>query len=544
MSELERSFTLDGHIIVAKFLSSNDIKKNALNLEYDYIILSQDLLNNESIEESVNALKSMNLIHKCIAVLRDVGVHENFLATNSIQYYYENVAPSLLVQNIVQKYTYEVQYQQTTQNFNQPQYNQQQNGYNNQFANTIPNSPFMPQQPQQQSQSQYNQQPQMNFSNNFQQGMNQMPQPQQNMGMAPNFSGIPNYSGIPNQQSQQTEQTKEKTSKESFFNRNSNFVNYKNTFVVVNSPKGGVGKTTLAIELATTIAERAKGVDLNPASKLDYAKEIKICLLDLNPSFDTMASTLSCVRNVSNYPTILNWVDKIEQKIYATMTNEERMAYDENKEDFDLTPYCNTKTIRFTWQEVQSLTIRDEATGLYIIPAVPLPTDVEKVLPDYISVIIETVKEFFGVTITDTSNNLTYFTVEALLQADEVLLVSVPNIATSTVLKRVLDTCQKQLQIDISKFGLVVNNPNRANSELDGNAIASALDIPLIATIPYDEAVGESLEKGMPYSYNNQKSKYSQAISKLAHQIIPLWNVGKRKATKASSPKKRFFFKK
>ena len=223
------------------------------------------------------------------------------------------------------------------------------------------------------------------------------------------------------------------------------------------------------------------------------------------------------------------------------MSDDDRLLYDENKDDFDLSPYCNTKTIRFTWAEIQTLTVRDNATGLYIIPAVPLPTDVEKVLPDYISIIIETVKEYFDVTITDTSNNLTYFTVEALLQADEVLLVSVPTISTSTVLKRVLDTCQKQLQIDIGKFGLVVNYPNRADSELDGDAVSSALNIPLIATIPYEQAMGASLEKGTPYSVNNPKNKYSQSVTKLAHQIIPLWNVGKRRPTKNRPAKKGFF---
>ena len=51
MAELERSFTLDGHIVVAKFISSEDIIKNVQSLDYDYVIISQDLLNNEPINQ-------------------------------------------------------------------------------------------------------------------------------------------------------------------------------------------------------------------------------------------------------------------------------------------------------------------------------------------------------------------------------------------------------------------------------------------------------------------------------------------------------------
>ena len=534
MTELERSFTLDGHTVVAKFISSEDIIKNIQSLDYDYVIISQDLLNNEPLNQSIEAMKNANVLNKAIVVLKQQGIHENYLISNGVQYFYENMSPSVLVQNIVQKYNFEIQFGQgqTTPNVG---YQQSQQSTPNPSNDALGYQPYQPQQPPHQFPPyQPNQNSTYPTGNDSSVNTNRSYEPGEN-SIQPNQNfGIPNYTT-----QMQSQEQKPIPKKESVFNNNRNVVNLKNTFVVVNSPKGGVGKTSLAIELATTIANRAKDMDLNPASKLDYAKEIKVCLLDLNPSFDTMASTLTCVRNVPNYPTVLNWVDKIEQKIYAAMSDDERMAYDENKDDFDLTPYCNTKTVRFTWAEIQTLTIKDEATGLYIIPAVPLPTDVEKVLPDYISIIIETVKENFDVTITDTSNNLTYFTVEALLQADEVLLVSVPTIATSTVLKRVLDTCQKQLQIDIEKFGLVVNYPNRSTSELDGEAVASALNIPLISTIPYEEAMGISLEKGSPYSINNPKNKYSQSVTKLAHQIIPLWNVGRRKPIKSS---KRSFF--
>ena len=154
--------------------------------------------------------------------------------------------------------------------------------------------------------------------------------------------------------------------------------------------------------------------------------------------------------------------------------------------------------------------------------------DVNKVLPDYISIIIETIRKYFDISIADTSNNLTYFTVEAFHQADEVILVSSPTISTSTVVNRLIDACKK-IDVDTSKFNLVINHPNRADSDLEAEKIASVLKINLVAELPYDENLGKILEKGTPFSINTPKSKYSQAVTKLAHQIIPLWTMKKQK---------------
>ena len=120
MAELERSFTLYGHIVVSKFISSEDIIKNVQSLDYDYVIISQDLLNNEPINQSIEAMKNINALNKTIAILKQQGVFENYLASNGVQYFYENMAPSVLVQNIAQKYNFEVQYAQHQQaNLNQ-----------------------------------------------------------------------------------------------------------------------------------------------------------------------------------------------------------------------------------------------------------------------------------------------------------------------------------------------------------------------------------------------------------------------------------------
>lgn len=496
-TELSRACLLLGHTVVANYISIEDVKKNIQSLEYDYLLASDILYQNEPLEALVQYMASINAIQKLKVVLKNPGVHEMMLAQHQIAPLYETTPPNTVISILAQEFNVNVQFAQQPQQPQQPV---------NNFTQQTPINSFVQQEPQ---------------NNNLNNGFVQQSTPVVNT----NDNG--QLDSLYNLQSSSGPKVVEETPSKFGKKNNTNFINFKNKFIVINSPKGGVGKTTLAIELATLIANRAKGMDLNPASKLSSSNEFRTCLIDLNPSFDTMASTLNCVHNTKDYPTILNWVNRIEEKIYAAMTNEEKQMFEESRESFDLSPFCNNKIVKFTWEEIKGLTVYNEQTGLYIIPAVALPTDVNKVLPDYISLIIENVKKYFDITIADTSNNLTYFTVEAFHQADEVLIVSVPTISTSTVVNRLMDACKK-IDVDTSKFNLVINHPNRADSDLEAEKIASVLKINLVAELPYDENLSKSLEKGNPFSINNPKSKYTQATTKLAHQIIPLWTMKKQ----------------
>ena len=509
-TELSRAALLLGHTIVATYISIDDVKKNIKNIEYDYLISSDSLYQNEQLDTLIQFINSIGDIKKLKFILKNPGIHEALLAQYQIMPLYETTPPNTVISILAQEYAINSQFAQ------QSQYNEQ-NLQPTYHVPTMNQNTFV--HVASASTQQNDPSPTINNSQIY---------PQGETGTSINTSYNNDQPDTINS-NEQIKNTKEE-SKSILGSRknNTNFINFKNKFIVVNSPKGGVGKTTLAIELASLISNRAKGMDLNPASKFTSSKEFRTCLIDLNPSFDTMASTLKCVHETKDYPTILNWVNRIEEKIYTSMTNEEKQAFNENRDLFDISPFCNNKIIKFTWDEVKSLTVYDAQTGLYIIPAVALPMDVNKVLPDYISIIIETIRKYFDISIADTSNNLTYFTVEAFHQADEVILVSSPTISTSTVVNRLIDACKK-IDVDTSKFNLVINHPNRADSDLEAEKIASVLKINLVAELPYDENLGKILEKGTPFSINTPKSKYSQAVTKLAHQIIPLWTMKKQK---------------
>lgn len=316
--------------------------------------------------------------------------------------------------------------------------------------------------------------------------------------------------------------------------------NFKSIMVAVNSPKGGVGKTAIAMELAFLLAARAKEVDFNPASKLAYSKKVSVCLVDLNPSFDTMASTLECVRSVHNYPTLSDWVQKIEEKIFNSLTKEEKEALLKD-ENHDFAPFINESAIRFTHEEVLKLLVHDPQTDLYLLPSISLPFDVEYVKEQYIRIILTNIRALFDVTIVDTGNNISFFTVQALQQANEIFLITNPTAGSSVVLGKLIKNLDR-LQLEKSKFNLVVNSPNGKEAELDADTISKVLKLPLVSELPFDEGVKMAHEKGMPYCIYNKKTPFAREAVKLAQQICPLWTAVQKRKPITSSRGKFFRF--
>lgn len=312
---------------------------------------------------------------------------------------------------------------------------------------------------------------------------------------------------------------------------------FRPMMIAINSPKGGVGKTSLSIELSSMLAARAKEIDFNPSSRLHSGRQVEVCLVDLNPSFDTMASSLSFVRNCPNYPTVSEWVNAIEEKIYNYLTPAEKKAI-MNDRSHDFGPYIREDEIFFSRDEIRKLLIQDQKTGLYVLPSVSLPFDVEYVKPQYLRIMLNQIRKVFDVVIVDTGNNISFFTVEALKAADEVFLLTTPTIGSTTVLGKLTKNTNR-LRLSSDKINLVVNYPNGAESDLSPAKIAEALRLPLVSVLPFEEGIRNSHEKGEPFAIYNRKSEYTREIIKLAQQICPLWSTTTQKSPKASTKKKK-----
>lgn len=560
-NEIEHSGNLLGVETVAKYVSASDFEKGVDSLSYDFVITSDVLYQDAKLEEVIEIAKAHNVASKLVVVLKNTGKYEGYLSGSRIKYHYESDTPPMTLINSLLSSSMAAQPVQTQSQATAPQQpwpqqaGQEQTPYMQQPQPLNPQgypqaqSPFMqqPLQPnpymQQPAPNTYYQQQSQRPGQSGQYIPNQPSFPTQPMAQMPQQPGpqVPPQNGgyqqapsgsitqnMPNPWQQNTVSTPSQPVQpiqpmsQAIPPMGNSFMG-KSSMIVINSQKGGVGKSSTAIELAYAIGYKSKGMDLNPTSKLSHSKMLRIALVDLNPANDTIASTLSVTRNKTQYPTVLNWAQAIELKIYQELTDEEKEQITTNP-NLNVSQYCSDFDIHFTKEEVDSLMVYDEEANVYVLPAVSLSVDVQYIPREYIKVILKTIKEHFDISIVDTANNLSYFTIEAFYAADEVFLVTAPSISTTSVVKRALDSC-KSLGVDTSKFNLVINYPNRATSDISEEIIEEGLGVKLVSVLPYEPQLGASHEAGKTFSTRNTKSKYAQSIIRLAQQIIPLWQV-------------------
>ena len=280
--------------------------------------------------------------------------------------------------------------------------------------------------------------------------------------------------------------------------------------VVLASPKGGTGKSSLAMEISYGLAQE---------------KGKRVCLVDLNPSFDTLSATIGCVQKTKDYKTLYNWINILQDRCYNLMSDEERHQM-KTEQDNDFLPYLDKYDVRLSREDIQQLLIKDPKTGtknkresgLWILPAIALPYDVEYVPREYVRQILRTLKSYFDYIVVDTADNLSYITIEGYQESDRILLVSNHTVASAAVIMKLLNNLEN-IGLTVDDFDLIINSPNGNYFEKDPELISETLHIPLLAILPFEEKMQRAHAKGRPFSPYNPKNKFSKALIPVLNQI-------------------------
>lgn len=312
----------------------------------------------------------------------------------------------------------------------------------------------------------------------------------------------------------------------------------KPKIVCMTSAKGGVGKSALAIEIAACIAARGKEVEVNMSTMRGSQSEVKAVLVDLNCAFGTIASTLPCVSDMKNPPTLADWIIKIRDKIMRQLSSEDKREL-QAMEQPRYAPYIykiNRNALSFTKDEVMSLLVKEPKSGLYVLPTISSNYDIFSIESEFIEIIIEELHNFFDVVMLDTGNNFEDFTQTAFRMSNEIYIVAQPNFQVTVIIRNLLRDSIEGLGIDKSKFRLIINHPQTNKQVISDEAMQKALDIPYAGGINHDENMLLAHDEGKFYVINNKKKPISRAITLIANQICPLWNV-------ANAPKKGIFEK-
>ena len=235
--------------------------------------------------------------------------------------------------------------------------------------------------------------------------------------------------------------------------------------LTVFSPKGGVGKTTIAVNLAMALATRDK---------------YRVCLVDLDLGFGDVAITL---------------------QLFPARTIADAVALESELDYAVLEPL---------------LTPHRRGFSTLVAPVQP---DAKDSIPaSLIARILSVLKANFDFVIVDTSPAFDEHVLQAFDETDELLLVTTLDVPT---LKNVKIACET---LDLLNFPkphrhLVLN---RADDKvgLAPEKVEATLDMRIAQAIPTSPEVANATNAGEPIVASSPKHQVSQAINRLAGTLI------------------------
>lgn len=242
--------------------------------------------------------------------------------------------------------------------------------------------------------------------------------------------------------------------------------------IAVWSPKGGVGKTTVAVNLALW-------AQANPASRIPTA------LVDLEEG----SGGTNALLNMPAYPTLLDWLDHADADEVDPAAVERRVAVHQTQLHCVFQPESLMDSARVDGRLVRVVIRSLRAThGLVVLDCAPSPTEPVRVALEAASAVV--------------------MVVEPVFQA----------------LKKVVSTFAdlRKEGFDVTKFRVLVNrmpkNPTINESEIAG---LFAEYCPVIGSIPEDPDVPRAANQRRPLALYHQNGPFMTALKKAAAKLVP-----------------------
>lgn len=236
--------------------------------------------------------------------------------------------------------------------------------------------------------------------------------------------------------------------------------------ISVFSTKGGVGKTTIASNLAVSIARAAKK---------------KVALVDLDLQFGDVAIML----NVSVKNTISDLVKEAGQLDANLM------------EEYLVTHF----------------------SGVKVLPAPIKPEYAEYITANHVEKIINTLRESYHYIIIDTSASFHESVLTALDMSDRILLVSTLDLPTIKNIKAGLDVMET-LRYPEEKIHIVLNKASEQYG-IKYKDFENTLRRQIWSYIPEDnQTVVTSANKGFPFVMTRTETKVAKAIMEIGKELL------------------------
>jgi pilus assembly protein CpaE len=236
--------------------------------------------------------------------------------------------------------------------------------------------------------------------------------------------------------------------------------------ITVLCPKGGSGKTTIAVNLATGLAHRFPG---------------RVVIADLDLQFGDVASAL----HLSPEHTIADaarehQLDATGLKVFLTPHDDELFAM------------CAPET----------------------------PVEADSISADTVGHILDLLHESFEYLVVDTASGLDEAALTALERSSDLVLVSAPDVPSIRSTRKELDAI-RTITDPQQQLHFVLNRAD-TRSGVERRDIESTVGLTIDITIPESRAVSLSLNQGLPVVDLDPRAPVSRALLEIVERISPL----------------------
>lgn len=246
----------------------------------------------------------------------------------------------------------------------------------------------------------------------------------------------------------------------------------KNTFTVF-SPKGGVGSTTIAINLALSLHKT-----LNE----------DVLLIDGKHLFGHVALYLN-LRTGNSITDLISHAGMLDQRL------------------------------------VKQVVVR-HISGIHVLPSPNSITEAQGIRPEDLFKVMGSLQQFFPNIIIDGGNYLNENTVTYMDSSDKILLVLNSDLASLRDVKQFMEI-SATLSYPQDKILLILNLTGR-KADVKKEAIENILKMKIFGMIPTDENLAlSSLNEGVPIVLKNPRHPISKAFSDIAKDLVKIIQTSK-----------------
>ncbi len=235
--------------------------------------------------------------------------------------------------------------------------------------------------------------------------------------------------------------------------------------IVVYSPKGGTGTTTIATNLAITL----------------ISDEAKVVLVDASLQFGDVTVFLN------------------EQAKNSIL---------------DLTPHVDELDPEF----VDEVALKHSSTGLRVLPAPTKPEQADQVAGEQFGKLLNYLRHIYTYIVVDTASYLTE-TVQAALDVSDIIILittqDIPSIKNANAFLTLADTSG----IKRDRIMFIMNRYDKRIA-ISPERVGESLRQEVLISIPYEEKIiPGSINRGIPFVLDNKAHPVSKAVANLADLV-------------------------